>query len=71
MGDSSSRRSILGFVPSPSATPALLQHPVGPKETCCVCSDGGNADPAHMELTVHEGPGFRPLKHSDAVDSQG
>ena len=48
---------------SPSPGPALLlQHPVGRTETCCVCSPGGNAAPAHVELTVHEGPGFSPCK---------
>ena len=51
----------LGSLPSPSPTPAHHhQHPVGPKETCCVCSAGGNAAPARMELTVHKGPGFPP-----------
>ena len=41
-------------------TLALLQHPAGRTEICCVCSAGGVAPPAHMELTVHEGPGFSP-----------
>uniref|UniRef100_A0A452F973 Uncharacterized protein n=1 Tax=Capra hircus TaxID=9925 RepID=A0A452F973_CAPHI len=44
-----------GSLPSPSPTPALLlQHPVGRTETCCVCSAGGNAASAHVELT--DGP---------------
>ena len=54
----------LHSLPSPSAAPGLLlQHPVGPKETCCVCSAGGNAAPALMELTVHEGHASHLVKH--------
>ena len=50
-----------GSLPSPSPTSALLlQHPVGCKETCCGCRAGGAAAPAHVELTVHEGPGASP-----------
>ena len=53
--------SPLGSLPGPSATPALLlQHPIGRKETCCACSAGGSAVPAHVGLTVHAGPGFPP-----------
>ena len=51
----------LGSLPSPSPTPALLlQHPVGCKETCRGCRAGGAAVPAHVELTVHKGPGESP-----------
>ena len=53
--------SPLGSPPGPSLAPALLlQCSVGRKETCCVCSAGGAAAPAHMGLTVHAGPGFPP-----------
>ena len=51
----------LGSLPSPSSAPGLLlQHPVGRKETCRGCRAGGAAVPAHVELTVHEGPGCSP-----------
>ena len=49
--------STLGSLLSPSAAPAVLQHPVGPKETCCVCSAGGNAAPALMETIPQASPG--------------
>ena len=53
--------SPLGSLPGPSPAPALLlQHPGGRTETCCVCSAGGAAAPAHVELTVHEGSGCSP-----------